>query len=99
MTEIFTVGKELIKTYENAEKSVSQIKLIRLTAQMILKLVKINWCYQKTRLETLILSGYDKLRLHFANIKKKKNGTITLFENPKFSIDDKTAQILDAKKK
>lgn len=106
LTEIFAVGKGLIKTYENAEKkSVSQkVELIRLTAQMISEANKNKLELSKDQIRNALyhFTGYDKSKqLHsfVMAIKRIIDASMTLFENPKFSIDDKTAQILDAKKK
>lgn len=106
LTEIFAVGKGLIKTYENAEKkSVSQkVELIRLTAQMISEANKNKLALSKDQIRNALyhFTGYDKSKqLHsfVMAIKRIIDASMTLFENPKFSIDDKTAQILDAKKK
>ena len=106
LTEIFAVGKGLIKTYENAEKkSVSQkVELIRLTAQMISEASKNKLVLSKDQIRNALyhFTGYDKSKqLHsfVMAIKRIIDASMTLFENPKFSIDEKTAQILDAKKK
>tara|TARA_R100001460_G_scaffold11351_1_gene26608 strand:+ start:1341 stop:2069 length:729 start_codon:yes stop_codon:yes gene_type:complete len=106
LTEIFSVGKGLIKTFENAEKkSVSQkISLIKLTVQMITEAKKNNLVLSKDQLRNALyhFTGYDKSKqLHSFVMAMKRiiDASMTLFENPKFSIDEKTAQILDAKKK
>lgn len=106
LTEIYAVGKGLIKTYENAEqKSVSQkVELIRLTASMISEASKNKLVLSKDQIRNALyhFTGYDKSKqLHsfVMAIKRIIDASMTLFENPKFSIDNKTAQILDAKKK
>lgn len=106
LTEIFAVGKGLIKTYENAEKkSVSQkVELIRLTAQMISEASKNKLVLSKDQIRNALyhFTGYDKsknLASFVMAIKRIIDASMTLFENPKFSIDEKTAQILDSKKK
>ena len=106
LTEIFAVGKGLIKTFENAEKkSVSQkVELIRLTAQMISEASKNKLVLSKDQIRNALyhFTGYDKSKqLHsfVMAIKRIIDASMTLFENPKFSIDENTAQILDAKKK
>jgi len=105
LTEIFSVGKGLIKTFENAEKkSVSQkIALLKLTVQMITEAKKNNLVLSKEQLRNALyhFTGYDKSKqLHSFVMAMKRiiDASIILFENPKFSIDEKTAQILDAKK-
>ena len=106
LTEIYAVGKGLIKTYENAEqKSVSQkVELIRLTASMISEASKNKLVLSKDQIRNALyhFTGYDKtknLASFVMAIKRIIDASMTLFENPKFSIDNKTAQILDAKKK
>ena len=106
LTEIFAVGKGLIKTFENAEKkSVSQkVELIRLTAQMISEASKNKLVLSKDQIRNALyhFTGYDKsknLASFVMAIKRIIDASMTLFENPKFSIDENTAQILDAKKK
>lgn len=106
LTEIYAVGKGLIKTYENAEqKSVSQkVELIRLTASMISEASKNKLVLSKDQIRNALyhFTGYDKsknLASFVMAIKRIIDASMTLFENPKFSIDSKTAQILDAKKK
>ena len=106
MTEIFTVSKRLIKTFKNKKKkSVSQkVELIRLTAQMISEASKNKLVLSKDQIRNALyhFTGYDKsknLASFVMAIKRIIDASMTLFENPKFSIDENTAQILDAKKK
>ena len=105
LTEIFSVGKGLIKTFENAEKkSVSQkIALLKLTVQMITEANKNKLALSKEQLRNALyhFTGYDKSKqLHSFVMAMKRiiDASVILFENPKFSIDERTAQILDAKK-
>ena len=106
LTEIFSVGKGLIKTFENAEKkSVTQkIALLKLTVQMITEAKKNRLELSKDQIRNALyhFTGYDKSKqLHsfVMAIKRIIDASMTLFENPKFSVDEKTGQILDAKKK
>lgn len=106
LIEIHAVGKGLIKTFENAEKkSVSQkVELIRLTASMITEASQNKLVLSKEQIRNALyhFTGYDKsknLASFVMAIKRIIDASMTLFENPKFSIDEKTAQILDAKKK